>query len=543
MTTCIDRCASLEVQAKVQRRPTHGWVWCALAVVLLAPGLLGQTAASQPLLDLSIPHPSVTAGTPEAGATFGWSMAMGDLDGNAGDELLVSSFFEDATGGTPANVGAAYAYKGTSLAAWNSYFPSPAQADLHAGRLFMSIGVVRTGAVPWAFVGGMNRDVTYACSPSVTITKAGEIAAINFNNGAFGTTYPPTEPSGSCAPAGRTFGHGNAVGDVNGDGTDDLVVGAPGLGSLTGRVYVFFGGSTFPNGWVAFTRSGAGNDGFGFTVAVVDLDGDSSHVDDAIVVGAHERGLSPTPGPGHAYAFRTSDIAALATSTVHSLGSTSYQTLSEPSGAANQNGFGWVVFEVGDIGGPSGALDGYEDVAIHAEGTSQGSTTGVGSLSVFWGKTPGTSPLSLLDTTNAAFLQVPSGFTPFQGERVGRGAASVDWEGTSPSGIKKGLLVGSPDYEVTVSGTPYPHAGRVFFYYTPVTSSSGNAWVRPLYEPDPSQTGTYVALPKQDSRFGAWIVAGEYNAAHTGQQFVVSARERTEGTTTAVGRVYAFYRP
>ena len=513
------------------------------SLCLLAPFGAAQTTANQPLLDLSIPHPSVTAGSPQAGATFGWSMAMADIDGSAGDELVVSSIKEDVPiGGTTwTDLGAAYAYSGTTLSAWNAYFPSPGETGLSAGQLFLSIGVVRTGAQPWTFVGGIGHLVSYACSPTVNVPGAGEIAAVNFNNGAVGYTYPPSEPSGACAPVVRNFGHSSAVGDINGDGTDDLVVGEPGNNSIGGRVYVFYGGTTFPSGWVAFSRSGAGFDGFGTSVAVVDLDGDANHLDDAIVVGANERFIS-SPNPGHAYAFRTSDIAALSTSAVHALGSSSYQTISEPSGS-DGNWFGWVVFEVGDVGGPNGALDGFEDVAIHAEGTSLGGTTGAGSLTVFWGKTPGTSPLSLLDSTNAAFLQVPSGYTASQGERFGRAAASVDWEGSNPSGIKKGLLVGSPDADVTVGSTTYQSAGRVFFFYTPVTSSSGNAWVRPLYEPDPSQTGTYVALPRTDSRFGGWIVSGEYKSAYTGQQFIVSARERTEGTAAGVGRVYAFYRP
>lgn len=465
---------------------------------------------------------------------------MADLDGSAGDELVVASVHEDVTiSGTPyTDLGAAYAYSGTSLSAWNSYFPSPGENGLAAGEIYISTGVVRTGASPWTFIGGQFRDVSYSCSPPA-LSNAGEIAAINFNNGAFATHYPPPEPSGPCPPDAQYFGHASAVGDVNGDGANDLVVGASGSDSGAGRVYVLFGGTTFPSGWVAFTRTGASTEAFGFDVAVVDLDGDANNLDDAIVVGAPERPW----GPGHAYVFRTTDIAALATSQVHSLGSSSYQQISEPGTSAN-NTFAWTLYELGDVGGPSGSLDGYDDVGVHAEGTAQGGTSGVGSLSIFWGKTPGTSPLSLLDTTNAAFLQIPSGYTPSQGERFGRAAATVEWEGTSPSGIKKALLVGAPDTDVTVSGTTYIDAGRVFCFYVPVTSSSGNAWATELLEPDPSQTGTYAALPRGGSRFGAWIVAGEYKSSYTGGQFVVAARERTEGSNVrGVGRVYAFYRP
>jgi hypothetical protein len=543
MSARTGRVESFEVEAPGPCRASRrAGALRALAAALLAPALGAQTVASQPLLHVSIPHPSVS-GTPQAGATFGWSMTMGDLDGSAGDELVIASIKEDVNvgGTTYTDLGAAYAYSGTSLSAWNSYFPSPGQDDVSAGQLFMSFGVVRTGAVPWVFVGGAFRDVTYNCPPSSPAPGAGEIALVNFNNGGVGYSYPPSEPSGSCPPAVAQFGHGSAVGDVNGDGVDDLVVGAPGSDGGAGRVYVLYGGTTFPSGWVAFARSGAGAENFGASVAVVDLDADANDTDDAIVVGAWERLLSGGAGPGHAYAFRTADIAALSNTTVHYL-TTGYQTLSEPSGAANGNAFGWVVYEVGDVGGPSGALDGHDDVAIHAEATSQGGTAGVGSLTVFWGKSPVASPVSVLDTTNAAFLQIPSGSTPSQGERFGRGAAVVDWEGTSPAGIKKGLLVGSPDAHVSHGGNTYLNAGRVFLFYVPVTSGSGNAFATELLEPDPSVTNGYSPLPRRGSRFGGWIVSGEFDASLTGQQFVVSARERGEGSAAGVGRVYAFKR-
>ena len=42
-------------------------------------------------------------------------------------------------------------------------------------------------------------------------------------------------------------GHSIAIGDINGDGKGDLIIGAPGLDSLSrqleGRIYVFFGSS------------------------------------------------------------------------------------------------------------------------------------------------------------------------------------------------------------------------------------------------------------------------------------------------------------
>jgi FG-GAP repeat len=512
-----------------------------LAAALPPTSAVAQTVASQPWLDLSIPHPSVS-GTPQADATFGWSMAMGELNGSAGDELVVTSFQEDVvlSGTLYRNLGVSYAYAGTNLAPWGSLVPTP-ETLLEHGRLFVSIGSTRANGARRAFVGGMGRDWSYACSPTTNQPNAGEIAEINYGTGGVGYHAPPFEPSGPCPPDVAAFGHSSAVGDIDGDGIGDLVIGAPNSENNAGRVYVFFGGTSFPSGWLAFKLSSAltATDCFGFSVAVADLDGDANQLPDAIVVGAPER----NNGPGHVYVFPTSGIAGLGTSQVHPLtAGTDCEVLTE-SGGATGNCFGWVVYSFGDVGGPSAALDGFGDIGIHSEAGAQGGVSGVGSLSVLWGKTPGAGPLSLVSTTNAAKLQVPSGYTPTQDERVGRAAATVEWEGSSPSGIKKGLLVGSPDADVTVGMTTYQSAGRVFLYYVPITSSSGNAWATELLEPDPSVTAGYSALPGTNSRFGGWIVSGEYNSGHTGQQFVVSSRERTESGVNNVGRVYAFYRP
>jgi hypothetical protein len=71
------------------------------------------------------------------------------------------------------------------------------------------------------------------------------------------------------------FGLALGCGDVDGDGVDELVVGAPGANGGAGRVYVIEPGATTAQ---ALTRDGAAaGDRFGAALAVVrDLDGDSA---------------------------------------------------------------------------------------------------------------------------------------------------------------------------------------------------------------------------------------------------------------------------
>lgn len=81
------------------------------------------------------------------------------------------------------------------------------------------------------------------------------------------------------------LGHSLAfAGDVNGDGYDDVVAGAPGWGGygapfyipVQGRAYVFYGGPGGPSGSVGWSRSGGDEDGeFGWDVAGLgDVNGD-----------------------------------------------------------------------------------------------------------------------------------------------------------------------------------------------------------------------------------------------------------------------------
>ncbi len=116
----------------------------------------------------------------------------------------------------------------------------------------------------------------------------------------------PTTPSWTASsdqsnpPFGPYFGASLAVGDVNGDGFADLVVGAPQYdysgagGTHTGRIFVYFGSATFLSralgtpgnaDWSA-QANGDFLDDFGISVAVGDLNGDLL---DDIVVGAPGR--------------------------------------------------------------------------------------------------------------------------------------------------------------------------------------------------------------------------------------------------------------
>src|SRR5712691_5919566 len=143
-----------------------------------------------------------------------------------------------------------------------------------------------------------------------------------------------------------------SAGDLNGDGINDVIVGAPRFplnGADTGRAYVFFGpiaGSLIATEADAIIFGEAINDGFGRSVASAgDVNGDGAA---DVIVGADQLF---NEGPGKAYVFygplagniQAADAGAIMT------------------GEVAQDGFGISVSGAGDFNG-----DGFDDVIVGA---------------------------------------------------------------------------------------------------------------------------------------------------------------------------------
>ncbi|HCH66163.1 MAG TPA: hypothetical protein DFR83_25395 [Deltaproteobacteria bacterium] len=139
------------------------------------------------------------------------------------------------------------------------------------------------------------------------------------------------------------LGHaGQGAGDVNGDGYDDVIVGARAYGSYTGRVYVYHGSASGLGTTAAQIIQGASvSDQTGYSVSRAgDVNGDG--YDDILVT---SYGWNSFQSKVDLYLGSASGISA-----------TSAQTF---TGDSSITAFGLAITELGDING-----DGYDDIAI-----------------------------------------------------------------------------------------------------------------------------------------------------------------------------------
>jgi PKD repeat protein len=324
----------------------------------------------------------------EAGDNSGVSVSSaGDINGDGLDDLVIGAFRADGPGNTRGDAGASYVVFGQTgpfapvdlvdvAAGTGGFVIHGAEAGDQSGFVAASAGDINGDGFDDLIIGA-----AFADGPGNTRGAAGDSYVVFGHDGAFGTV----DLANVAAGVGGFVIHGEDVndnsgisvssaGDINGDGFDDLIIGAfraNGAGNASadaGDTYVVFGhDGAFATIDLAAVAAGTGGfvihgedpvDNAGVAVSSAgDINGDG--VDDLIIGADLADGPgNARPGAGGAYvlfghtgAFETVDLADLAAGNggfvIH--------------GAEANDDFGISVSEAGDVNG-----DGFDDLIIGA---------------------------------------------------------------------------------------------------------------------------------------------------------------------------------
>ncbi|MBX3054721.1 MAG: FG-GAP repeat protein, partial [Caldilineaceae bacterium] len=280
--------------------------------------------------------PAFTATGEGTGDYFGASVAgAGDVNGDGYADVIVGAYgYDSSTGraylfsGGPSGLSASPAFTATGEGANNTFGSSVAGAgdvngDGYADVIVGAFGYNSYTGRAYAFHGGGDG---LRASPTFTATGEG-------TNNYFGASVA-------------------GAGDVNGDGYADVIVGAEGYSSYTGRAYLFPGGPSGLSASPAFTAIGEATfDSFGWSVAGAgDVNGDG-YAD--VIVGAIGYGNYT----GRTYLFHGGPSGLSASPAFTATGEGTY------------NNFGASVAGAGDVNG-----DGYADVIVGAYGYDNSNT-------------------------------------------------------------------------------------------------------------------------------------------------------------------------
>src|SRR5215475_8483033 len=325
----------------------------------------------------------------EAGDNSGVSVSSaGDINGDGLDDLIIGAFRADGPGNTRVDAGASYVVFGHTgpfepvdlvgvAAGTGGFVIHGEEAGDFSGFMAVSAGDINGDGFDDLIIGA-----AFADGPGNARSAAGDTYVVFGHDGAFGTV----DLANVAAGVGGFVIHGenandnsgiavSSAGDINGDGFDDLVIGAfraDGAGNAradAGDTYVVFGhDGAF--GAVDLAAVASGNGGFvirgedrgdnsGVAVSSAgDINGDG--IDD-LVIGADLADSSGNARPsagdayilfGHTGVFDTVNLADIAGGhggfVIH--------------GAEAGDDLGISVSEAGDVNG-----DGFDDLIIGAE--------------------------------------------------------------------------------------------------------------------------------------------------------------------------------
>ena len=430
-----------------QGSDTNEWYGGAVAIADLNGDGYGDTVVGAPDYDVGqtsegriLVYMGSAAG-PDAVASLDWESdqsyaalgssvaGAGDVDLDGYDDLVVGA--RSSSSGSTA--GRAWLlYGGVSgVSDTNADYVGPTtDKDAYFGAAVDGAGDVNGDGYADIIAGAYGYDVS-SSNEGAAYVYAGTITGLS--------TDPLWTLEGS--ESGANLGYAVAgLGDLNNDGYDDILVGAPnadGIGTNSGQVYLYLGTSTGPATTATWTGDGeAAGDGFGQSIAALgDLNGDG-YADFA--VGAPDYDVSTSGAEGAVYIY---------------LGNSSGSpTLSQRlDGATADASFGSSVSGGQDFDG-----DGYTDLLIGSPSYDDGYTL-QGAAFAHYGTISGFSSAAYWSTT-------PTHTYAYGGASVAMG--DVDADGLADA------LVGVPGANVSSSG----HEGEAWYFLGISADADGDGY-------------------------------------------------------------------